>query len=227
MTGVDLSDPLPIHLYERALDGQRVTVQLEDGTDVPLAAEMWGKARLGDDSVIERCHGATLDVGCGVGRMTVALAAAGVTAVGIDISSHAVHLSRRRGAAALQQDVFERSPDIGRWQHVLLIDGNIGISGDAAALLERCKDLVCEGGTVIVEAGAPGTGIQTLLVRLVHGDAPSRPFNWLISDARSIKAIGASVGLVPTGEWAVSGRWFVELSSPIASPMSLAGSSHG
>ena len=214
MTGIDLGEPLPIHLYERALDGQQVSVQLEDGTQMPLVAELWINPRLGDDSVVARCRGATLDVGCGAGRVTAALIAADIPALGIDVSRHAVSLSRRRGVAASQQDVFSNTPNLGRWQHVLLMDGNIGIAGDAAALLKRCRDLLHPAGTVIVEVGPPGTGSQRLLIRLVHGAAPSRPFSWLISDGRNVKTVGAAVGLVPTHEWATDGRWFVELSKP-------------
>lgn len=212
-----------MHFYEWALEGHRIQVQLEDGTHLPLAAELWGRPRVGDDSVIERCHGATLDVGCGAGRITSALASAGVPALGIDISAHAVVLCRRRGVPALQRDVFALSPDIGLWQHVALIDGNIGIGGDAAVLLRRCKDLLCDGGTVIVETSPPGAGCQRLLVRLVHGSISSRPFSWLITDSRTVKTIGMAVGLVSTSEWAVAGRWFVELTRFRPGPVSQRG----
>ncbi len=226
MTGVDLSEPFPIHFYERALEGQPVNVQLEDGTHMPLLAELWINPRLGDDSVIDRCRGATLDVGCGAGRVTAGLIAADVPALGIDISAHAVSLSRRRGAAASQQDVFSDTPDLGRWHHVLLMDGNIGIAGDAAALLKRCRDLLQPTGTIIVEVGPPGTGSHRLLVRLVHNAALSRPFSWLISDGKNVKTVGAAVGLVPTDEWTTDGRWFVELSKANArTPQG--GSPHG
>jgi SAM-dependent methyltransferase len=213
MTGVDLSDPPPLQFYERALDGQPIAVQFEDGTTAPLAAGTWSKPRPGDDSVVGRCRGATLDIGCGAGRFIRALHAAGVPALGVDISAHAVFLSRQQGAAAVHQNVFAEAPDLGRWQHVLLMDGNIGISADAAALLRRSRDLLHNNGTIIVEAAPPGTGCQQLLVRLVHGATPSHPFKWLACDARAITAAGADVGLVCTDEWSAGGRWFIELST--------------
>lgn len=212
MTSVQLSDTPPIHLYERALNGHRVSVRLEDGTHAPLTADMWSEPRPGDSSVVARCHGATLDVGCGSGRLTQALAEAGLPAMGIDISPHAVRLTRRRGVEAQRQDVFATSWGCGRWSHVLLMDGNVGIGGDAAALLRRCRELLCDGGSVIVEASAPGTGCRRLLVQLVHADRSSRPFRWLIADADGIRSVAADVGLFPTSEWAVGGRWFIELS---------------
>jgi SAM-dependent methyltransferase len=213
MTAIDVSDPLPVELYERALAGQAVGVQLEDGTRVSLTTGMWSRPRPGDDSVIDRCRGATLDVGCGSGRFTQALLQVGVPALGIDVSPHAVRLTRGRGAAALHQDVFDRRSTLGRWQHVLLTDGNIGIGGDADALLRRCRELVCPGGSVLVEVAAPGTGCRTVMVRLVHAHRPSRPFRWSVSDGPGIKAIGAGVGLVAADEWMAGGRWFVELTS--------------
>ena len=155
--------------------------------------------------------GETLDVGCGSGRVTLALAAAGLPALGIDVSAHAVLLTRRRGVAAFRQNVFARTPDLGRWQHVLLMDGNIGIGGDAHALLERCRQLLQPAGSVIVEAGAPGTGSRSLMVRLVHAHGHSHPVRWLTCDAAGIKAAGGKVGLVAKDEWTSGGRWFVEL----------------
>ena len=212
MTAVELSDPpRPIDHYERALHGHPVQVELEDGTIVGLAADIWSRPRLGDDSVIRRCLGATLDVGCGSGRITEALANAGIHALGVDISTQAIHLARSRGSRALVQNIFARTPALGLWQHVLLMDGNIGIGGDAVALLARCRELLCADGTVLAEVQAPGSGIRHLLVRLVHAKQSTRPFRWLTTDASGIRAAAASVGLVVVDEWADAGRWFVEL----------------
>ena len=36
-------------------------------------------------------------------------------------------------------------------QHVVLADGNIGIGGDPVALLRRCRELLAESGTVLLE----------------------------------------------------------------------------
>ena len=51
----------------------------------------------------------------------------------------------------LRRDVFARVPGEGRWSHVLLADGNIGIGGDPLRLLERAAGLLAAGGTVLVE----------------------------------------------------------------------------
>jgi SAM-dependent methyltransferase len=212
MTAVELSDPPhPIDLYERALHGHPVGVQLENGTRIALQTGVWSRPRAGDSSVIRRCRGATLDVGCGSGRFTEALARAGTPALGVDISPLAIRLTRSRGSAALLQDIFARTPTLGLWHQVLLMDGNVGIGGDAVALLARCRELLCPGGTVLVEVDPPGSGVQQLLVQLVHAEWSSRPFRWLTSDANGIKAIAATVGLAVIDEWGEAGRWFVEL----------------
>ncbi|HEX4428535.1 MAG TPA: class I SAM-dependent methyltransferase [Frankiaceae bacterium] len=220
MTSLQLSDTLPIHLYERALAGHPVGVQLEDGTHAPLTADVWSRPRPGDGSVVSRCHGATLDVGCGSGRFTEAVAAAGLAALGIDISPHAVRLARRRGVQARQRDVFAQAPSLGRWKHVLLMDGNIGIGGDPGHLLQRCRELLARDGTVLVETGPPGTGSRGLLVRLVHAGASSRPFRWHVSDANGIRSVAAAMGLRATDEWTAGGRWFLELSPPATGRLS-------
>ncbi|WP_239310239.1 methyltransferase domain-containing protein, partial [Frankia sp. Cj3] len=80
----------------------------------------------GDASLLRRCDGPTLDVGCGPGRLTVALTTRGVPVLGIDVAPFAVRLARRAGAAALCRDVFGRVPGERRWSALLLADGNIG-----------------------------------------------------------------------------------------------------
>lgn len=120
----------------------------------------------GDEALLSLCTAATVDVGCGPGRLTGALARAGVPALGIDVSAAAVRLARRRGATALRRDVFGPLPGAGRWRHLLLADGNIGIGGDPGRLLRRCGDLIAPEGRVHVELTPPGTvswaGIATV-----------------------------------------------------------------
>ena len=90
-----------------------------------------------DDTVLDRCTGPVLDVGCGPGRFVSSLDARGVAALGVDIAETAVALTRGQGMPALLRDVFHDLPGEGRWPTVLLMDGNIGIGGDPARLLAR------------------------------------------------------------------------------------------
>jgi SAM-dependent methyltransferase len=199
-------------LYEQALAGT-VAPEIEhaDGTASPLPVDRWLRAAPGDESVLDRCAGPTLDVGAGPGRLTVALAERGVPALAIDITPYAVTLARASGALALQRDVFSYLPGTGRWSTVLLADGNIGIGGDPAALLRRARDLVRPGGKVVAEAGPPGSHMRSEQVRLraAAGEGPWFPWAWIGAD--ELVALATSAGLEATERWADSGRWFAVL----------------
>lgn len=135
-------------------------------------ASSWiGPASAVDARVLARCPGPVLDVGCGPGRHTVALAEQGIPALGIDITAPALAVARPRGALVLERDVFDRIPAAGRWGSVLLLDGNLGIGGDPVALLDRCGDLVRPGGLIVVElVDADADPPSTVRARLeVHG----------------------------------------------------------
>ena len=91
-----------------------------------------------EHEVLARCVGPTLDVGCGPGRLTAALAERGQVALGIDVVGDAVGQTLQRGGSALRRSVFDPVPGEGRWRTVLLADGNVGIGGDPVALLRGC-----------------------------------------------------------------------------------------
>jgi SAM-dependent methyltransferase len=158
--------------------------------------------------LLARCTGPTLDVGCGPGRLAGALARRGRPALGIDISGAAVRLARQRGAAALRRDVFEALPGTGRWRHVLLADGNIGIGGDPVRLLRRCGGLVAPGGRVHVEVAAPGTAGWSGPA-VVRGGALEVP--WACVPVEDLPALGAAAALRVLDTWTEAGRWFATL----------------
>jgi hypothetical protein len=49
---------------------------------------------------------------------------------------------RARGVPVILGDAFGPVPYEGRWQHVLLADGNIGIGGSPRALLHRVTSML-------------------------------------------------------------------------------------
>ncbi|GAA4205809.1 class I SAM-dependent methyltransferase [Actinocatenispora rupis] len=175
------------------------TVDIEAWTAGPGAA---------DRTLLERCAGATLDVGCGPGRLTAAVAATGTPALGIDTCATAVRLARARGADALHRSVYARLPGTGRWRHVLLADGNIGIGGDPYRLLDRCRRLVAPTGTILVEVGAPGTATARRTLRLRHGGRHSHPFPWAYVSVTDLPRIADATALRVLDRWSAAGRWF-------------------
>lgn len=177
----------------------------------PWELERWfADSAPGDASILGRCSGPTLDVGCGPGRLTAALAAGGIPALGVDIAPAAVAEAVSRGAPVLHRSVFERIPAQGRWHHVLLVDGNLGIGGDPIALLRRCADLIAHAGNVLVELDPPGK-TRTVTVRLESGNRCGQWFWWAHVGADTIDTTAAPAGLQVSTLWTEAGRWFASL----------------
>jgi SAM-dependent methyltransferase len=210
-----------LQTYGRALRqaaaGQATPIDLRSPAGTTLArmdaATWFGTARPGDDTVLDGCAGATLDVGCGPGRLVLALALRGVPALGIDISDEAIRHAHRRGAAAKLCDVFSEVPDAGWWAHVLLIDGNIGIGGAPVHLLRQCANLLRAKGNIIAEVGAPGSGSWRRHVRLHHDGVCTPSFPWAAVAIDDLAPLAARSGLDIIDRWSAAGRWFARLSS--------------
>ncbi|MCP2167228.1 methyltransferase domain-containing protein [Goodfellowiella coeruleoviolacea] len=195
--------------FDRGLRGEHCALELATGERVALPIARWHAAPgAGDRLLLARCTGPTLDVGCGPGRLTAALTARGVAALGVDISPVAVRLTRARGGIAVCRDVFGALPGAGRWRHVLLADGNIGIGGDPVRLLRRVAALLAGGGTVVAEVDEPGVGLRPGPVRLAEADGWF-PWAWLGADA--VPEVAAAAGLAVRWAGRCGARWFAEL----------------
>jgi SAM-dependent methyltransferase len=205
-------------VFDAALAGHSQRLVRGDGVVLPLAVQRWHDDADGDDGwLLERCTGATLDLGCGPGRLVVALADRGVPALGVDVSVQAVERCLERGAAVLHRDAFERLPGEGRWDHVVLADGNIGIGGDPVALLRRCRALLAPGGTVLLEL-EPGAGLWCGAAYLENAgddalallDTDGPWFPWAVLGPHAVDEVAAEAGLV-VRERAEGTRSFVAL----------------
>lgn len=182
--------------------------------DEPQALPVPGWSRpasASDLAVLGHCRGETLDVGCGPGRMTRALAELGHAALGIDVVPEAVQMTRRRGALALLRDVFGPVPGEGRWETALLADGNIGIGGDPRALLVRLHRMLAPGGRVVVDLAAPGVGVRSRSVHLETRLLRSRPFPWAVVGVDAIGFLAATSGFSVHGVHVHGARWFAVL----------------
>ncbi len=207
-----------LELYDAALAATAagcppdLTVGTTDGSWSTVDIADWSGGLHGADaSLLSRCTGPTLDVGCGPGRFTAAVAATGVAALGVDVSPAAVRLTRARGGVALHRSIFQRLPAEGRWQHVLLADGNVGIGGDPVRLLARCRELLAGTGTVLVELAAPGRTGGAVTVRLRHRGTQSAPFRWAYVTADQLPAVAGAAALRVGESWTEAGRWFAAL----------------
>ncbi|MGW4624950.1 class I SAM-dependent methyltransferase [Streptomyces rubiginosohelvolus] len=200
-----------------------------DGWLLPLDVERWcSDAGSADLSALHRCEGPVLDIGCGPGRLVAELTSLGHRALGIDVSEAAVARTRGLGGAALLRSVFDPLPGEGRWGTLLLLDGNIGIGGDPAALLARAADLLGVGGLLIAET-APVDVDERVRVRLDDGrggppgesspatvcGAAAEPFPWARIGTPALLRHARAFGWRTADQWGAEGRTFVSLRRPV------------
>lgn len=207
--------------YERALwqslSGPAEPVTLLGETGLVLRLEVGryaGRADPADRALLEHCTGPTLDIGCGPGRLAAELAGRGVPALGVDVTPVALLLARASGATVLGRSVFDRLPAEGRWPHALLIDGNIGISGDPRALLERVKELLLPTGATLTVETTPEETDERHRLRPYGTDARSGPpIPWARIGPGALRALAEPLGYRATHDRLLGDRRFVQLST--------------
>lgn len=208
-TGAWSSDPYAdaVHVGRGPLFLRRA-----DGWLLPLEVERWcGDADPADMTVLDRCEGEVIDIGCGPGRLVAALAALGRPALGVDVSPAAVARTRRAGGTALCRSVFNPLPGEGRWGTALLVDGNIGIGGDPRALLARVAAITAPRGLLLVEAAAADVD-ERVRVRVDDGRGRLGPaFSWARVGTTALLRHADAAGWRVADRWESAGRWFAAL----------------
>jgi SAM-dependent methyltransferase len=199
-----------------AAAGRPQTVYLVDPAELRpprhLEPRHWCAPRTpGDETLLSRCQGPTLDVGCGPGRLVAALTRIEVPALGVDICAEAVRQARRRGAPARRACVFGPLAAQGRWRHVLLADGNIGIGGDPQRLLRRCRQLLAPGGDILVEVDPPGSGSWRGQAALRHDGHTGSPFPWAALAADDLEPVAGEAGMRIQEHWTEGRRCFARV----------------
>ena len=208
-------------LFEAALAGDAVHVRQADGNRSVLDNHRWlGCARGADLALLDRTEGPALDVGCGPGRLVAGLGRRRFAALGIDVDPYAVVMTRATGSLALRRSVFDPLPAEGRWQTVLLADGNIGIGGDPHRLLLRIVSLLGREGRVLVELAPPGAGIQAAAIRLEMDHRIGDWFRWARVSSDAVDGLAANAALRVLDRWTAMEestlgvavqRWFASL----------------
>lgn len=205
------------NLYDRALDGERCWLRHDDGRVDRLPVRRWlggpkGDAQF-DRAVVRMCEGPTIDLGCGPGRLVAHLVQRGVPALGVDQSATAVALARRSGAPALRRDVFEPLPGTGRWNTVLLADGNVGLGGDPTRVLRRAGELLRHGGRCLAEFDAAIVGINAGWVRLESSRTVGPWFQWAAVGIDCAAKLAEDVGLAVAGVHPIGRRVVASLAA--------------
>ncbi|CAN5518016.1 class I SAM-dependent methyltransferase [soil metagenome] len=195
-------------VFAQALQGEPCAVVGLHPEPQVLPMSQWTADADADDlALIALCEGATIDIGCGPGRLTSALARAGYVALGIDVVVEAVGQTRERGGSALLRDVYDELPGEGRWHTALLADGNVGIGGDPVGLLRRAREVIDPRGQVVVEVHAPGTRSRTVWATLEAGGVRSRPFRWSVLGVDDIEDVAARAKLQVGAVERLGDRW--------------------
>lgn len=203
--------------YAGALSGGEL-IYLRDArerstTRVTMDVSRWNAdADQADLTLLASVTGPVLDIGCGPGRMVRAALGLGLRALGLDVSPAAIARATALGGSYLEGSVFDPVPGEGRWQTALLVDGNVGIGGDVAALLSRCRDLLAASGEIVVELHSDPAHEDRYLGEVVdsHGGA-SASFPWAEIGLTPLVALLPQLGLRLVMAWELDGRSFCRL----------------
>lgn len=186
-------------------------LRLPDGHLLPLDVARWsGAVDDADQTLLARAAGSVLDVGCGPGRLTAELHSRGVDVLGLELLPELPVLARAAGAPLIVGDVFGEVPRTGEWDSVLLADGNVGIGGNATALLTRAAELVSPTGQVLVEL-TPGAEQPPGPVRLEGLGSSSAWFRWALLGTSALPSVSAAAGLAVLETWSAHDRLFAAL----------------
>lgn len=166
-----------------------------------------------DEALLGMCAGPTIDLGCGPGRLVAGLIQRGIPALGVDLSPTAVDLARDSGAPALHRDLFGPLPGMGRWQTVLLADGNVGLGGDPWRVLRRAAELLAGHGRCLAEFDSAVAGVSVDWVRLESKKTIGPWFRWATVGIDAAAAVADDVGMAVVDVHHIGGRVIASLAT--------------
>lgn len=178
----------------RTSPADRPVLVSECGTTVELDIQRFhASPSRSERRFFKRLTGPILDVGCGPGRAAAYLRERDVPALGLDVNADLVALARLNGALCVHQCTFDPVPFEGRWQQVLLLDGNIGIGGDPAKLLDRLRRILTPGGRALIEVERNGCSRKMIVREHVSGKI-GEPFAWATLTMSGLDELIAGTG---------------------------------
>ncbi len=211
----------PVRVYDDALrDAGRgapsdLRVEWEDGRVSALRVDRWlACPTAAEVELLAIASPPVLDVGCGPGRMVLALSQRGVPALGVDVAPGAVQLGRRRGAPILNRSIFGQLPGEGWWSSALLLDGSAGIGGAPPSLLRRLTEILRPGGEVLLELEEPGVPSVVSRLRLLTPADTSKWLPWARIGVDGLGELASETGYSIDGLWRRHDRWFARLLAP-------------
>ncbi|WP_426567076.1 SAM-dependent methyltransferase [Angustibacter sp. McL0619] len=144
--------------------------------------------------------------------MAAAITGLGRPVLGVDIAGTSVDRTAAAGALALRRSVFDRLPGEGRWDTVLLADGNLGIGADPDRLLCRVRELLRPGGLLLVEPEPDEVDERVhLCLQTADGAVASDSFEWARVGVSAAVNRAERLGFSLEERWEASGRTFLAL----------------
>ncbi len=102
-------------------------------------------------------------------------------------------------------------PGAGRWRHLLLADGNIGIGGDPPRLLRRCRQLLAVDGRLHAELAPAGTPAWSGTATVQTPDGADRTLPWACVPLDDLPELADATAMRVLDTWTEAGRWFATL----------------
>ena len=101
--------------------------------------------------------------------------------------------------------------ELGCWQTVLLIDGNVGLGGDPQRILGRAAELLACGGRCVAEFDAEGIGLRAGWITLESARQVGPWFRWASVGLDSAAMLAREVGLRMTGVHLIGERVIADM----------------
>lgn len=162
-----------------------------------------------EQTALQHCRGAVLDIGAGAGSHALWLQQKGHVITAIDVSAKAVEVMQHRGVKnALLQNIFNYTSN--RFDTLLLLMNGIGLAGTINGLqqlLQHARQLLLPGGQLLFDSsdvayiyeGMPFPEQHyygEIAYRYEYKKQKTDWFTWLYIDKKMLKQIATAAGYV-------------------------------